>query len=275
MPEPRPAIIHQPAGTGISPVVFDNPHSAPSESWLWDAFIDRLLADVPGTGIPVLETEISRTIIDTNREIAEIDPSVFQEPWPHPHRLTANVRKGMGLIPFLIKRPDGSLVQTFNEGSQITVAEVKKRIDEYYTPYYNALINLVNNAKQHHGVSVHFNFHSIPRLDAPLDKDIIIGDLYGKAASPLLVKFVRDFMRREHLSVGMNKPYPGGALIRATANPAQGQHSLQIEIARDLYMDQSSLTYDTKKGNQVRDMLTRFAAELQTFTRAQTVALRP
>ena len=275
MPEPRPVIIHQPAGPDVSPVIFDNPHSAPSESWLWDAFIDRLLAGVPATGVPVLETEIPRTVIDTNREITEIDPSVFQEPWPYPHRQTANVRKGMGLIPFLIKRPDGSLVQAFNESSHLTVTEVKKRIDEYYTPYHNTLTNLVNNARQHHDMSVHFNFHSIPRLDTPLDKDIIIGDLYGKAASPLLVKFVRDFMRREHLSVGMNTPYPGGALIRATANPKQGQHSLQIEIARDLYMDQSSLTYDPIKGNQVRDMLTRFATELQVFVRAQAIALRP
>jgi N-formylglutamate deformylase len=255
-------------------VVFDNPHSAPSESWLWDAFVDRLLAGAPSTGTPVLETTISRTVIDTNRAISEIDPSIFQEPWPYPHRLTANVRKGMGLIPFLIKRPDGTLIQAFNEHAQLTVVEVKRRIEEYYLPYHNALNDLVNSAHQHHGISVHFNFHSVPRQDAPANKDIIIGDLYGKSAAKPLVAFVREFMKRENLSTGMNSPYPGGELIRATANPQQGRHSLQIEIARDIYMDQSSLTYDTVKGDQVRDMLTRFAAALQIFVKDQAETLK-
>jgi len=275
MTKPSPVIIHEPTGTAISPVVFDNPHNARSETLLWDAFMDRLLAGVPGAGIPVLETEISRTVIDTNREIAEIDPSGIQGVWPYPFKINANVRRGLGLIPFLIKGMDGVLTSAFNKESQLTVTEVKRRIDEYYTPYYDALTKLVNTAHQHHGISVHFNFHSSPRLAAPCDWDIIIGDRYGKSAAPLLVEFVRDFMKRENLTVGINNPYPGGALIEKTADPANGRHSLQIEIARDLYMDQASLTYDVTKGDKVRDMLTRFAAKLQNFTLSQADALKP
>ncbi len=275
MNEPKAVIIHQPDSEAISPIVFDNPHSARSDTWLWDAFIDRLLVDVPTTGTPVLETQISRTTIDVNRSIAEIDPSIFNGAyWPFPHRLTANVRKGMGLIPFLLKRQDGTLVQTFNDKSQLTVQEVKRRIDEYYIPYYSALTNLVNKSHQHHDLAVHFNFHSVPRQDPPVDKDIIIGDLYGKSAAKPLVDFVCDFMKRENLSVAMNSPYPGGELIKTTGLPHLGRHSLQIEIARDLYMDQSSLTYDENKGPLVRDMITRLAAELQNFVKDQADALK-
>ncbi len=275
MSKPKAVIIHQQDTNTISPVVFDNPHSARSDTWLWDAFIDRLLADVPRTGTPVLETQISRTTIDVNRAIAEIDPTIFNgEYWPFPHRLTANVRKGMGLIPFLLKRQDGTLVQAFNDKSQLTVQEVKRRIDEYYIPYYSALTNLVNKAHQHHDLAVHFNFHSVPRQDPPVDKDIIIGDLYGKSAAKPLVDFVCDFMKRENLSVAMNSPYPGGELIKTTGLPHLGRHSLQIEIARDLYMDQSSLTYDEKKGPLVRDMITRLAGELQNFVKDQADILK-
>lgn len=275
MNDPKPVIIHQPDTDAISPVVFDNPHSARSDTWLWDAFIDRLLTDVPTTGTPVLETQISRTTIDVNRAIAEIDPSIFNGAyWPFPHRLTANVRKGMGLIPFLLKRQDGTLVQAFNDNSQLTVQEVKRRIDEYYIPYYSALTHLMNKAHQHHDLAVHFNFHSVPRQDPPADKDIIIGDLYGKSAAKPLVDFVCGFMKRENLSVAMNSPYPGGELIKTTGLPHLGRHSLQIEIARDLYMDQSSLTYDLKKGPLVRDMMTRLAGELQHFVKDQAVALK-
>ena len=81
-------------------------------------------------------------------------------------------------------------------------------------------------------------------------------------------------MKREGLTVGMNSPYPGGELIRTTARPEEGRHSLQIEIARDLYMDQSSLTYDHLKGDRVRDTLTRFATELQIFVKSQAEAFK-
>jgi len=275
MSEPQPVIIHRNSAAPVSPVVFDNPHSARSDTWLWDAFIDRLLSDVAQTGIPVLETQIPRTTIDVNRAIAEIDPSVFKEGrWPYPHTMTANVRKGMGLIPFLLKRQDGTLVQAFNDKSQLTVQEVQRRISDYYVPYYSALTSLMNKAYQHHDMAVHFNFHSVPRQDPPVDKDIIIGDLHGRSAAKPLVDFVRAFMKGENLSVAMNSPYPGGELIRTTARPLRGRHSLQIEIARDLYMDQSSLTYDEVKGAQVRDMLTRFATALQIFVKDQADTLK-
>lgn len=271
----RPVIIHHPPGDIISPVIFDNPHSGYSESWLWDAFIDRLLADAPQAGVVVLETEVPRTVIDTNRDIDEIDPSVFQEPWPYPHKLTVNVRNGMGLIPYLIKRRDGTLIQAFNEHSQLTVTEVKRRIDEYYKPYYGALINLLNQSQHHHGIAVHFNFHSTPRQGAPHQQDIILGNLKGKSCAPLLLGFVTDFFKKEGLTTGLNKPYPGGALIRRTHNPDQGRHSLQIELARDLYMDQSTLTYAPGKGDHLKDTLTRFAAETRRFSLDQAKALKP
>lgn len=271
----RPVIIHQPPGDLISPVVFDNPHSGYSESWLWDAFLDRLLADVPQVGVPVLETDVPRTIIDTNRDIDEIDPSVFQEPWPYSHKLTVNVRNGMGLIPYLIKRRDGTLIQAFNEHSQLTVSEVKRRIDEYYKPYYNALICLINQSQQQHGIAIHFNFHSTPRQGTPHHQDIILGNLKGKSCSPALLGFVQDFFKKEGLTTGLNKPYPGGALIRRTHNPEQGCHSLQIELARDLYMDQSSLTYDPHKGGHLKDTLTRLAKEVRQFSLTQADTLRP
>lgn len=275
MTEPRPVIIHQPDTDTISPIVFDNPHSGYNETWLWDAFVERLLSGVPATGIPVLETEVPRTVIDVNRAIDEIDPGIFKgEYWPYPHKMTANVRNGMGLIPFLLKRKDGTLVQAFNESTQLTVQEVRNRISEYYIPYHVALTNLIRDAYQHHGTVAHFNFHSSPRQDAPANKDIIIGDLYGKSAGKPLTAFVREFMKAEGLSVGMNSPYPGGEIIRSTAAPKEGRHSLQIEIARDLYMDQSSLTYDTANGDNVRDMLTRFAVALQVFVKDQADALR-
>jgi N-formylglutamate deformylase len=39
----------------------------------------------------------------------------------------------------------------------------------------------------------------------------------------------------------INDPYKGAELVRAWADPATGRHSLQIEINRELYMDEDGL----------------------------------
>jgi N-formylglutamate amidohydrolase len=39
----------------------------------------------------------------------------------------------------------------------------------------------------------------------------------------------------------VNDPYKGVELVRAYSDPAAGRHSLQIEINKRLYMDESTL----------------------------------
>ena len=38
----------------------------------------------------------------------------------------------------------------------------------------------------------------------------------------------------------INSPYKGAELVRRYSNPAQGRHSVQIELNRALYMDEKS-----------------------------------
>ena len=62
-------------------------------------------------------------------------------------------------------------------------------------------------------------------------------------------------------SVGLNHPYPGQELIRRHGRPAHGQHGLQIEIRRSLYMDEARCEKHAGFGSLVAD-LGRFVQRL-------------
>ena len=70
--------------------------------------------------------------------------------------------------------------------------------------------------------------------------DFVLGDRDGTTTSPEFMHLVRDCLRGLGYSVKVNDPYKGVELVRAYSDPARGRHSLQIEINRALYMDESS-----------------------------------
>ena len=57
-------------------------------------------------------------------------------------------------------------------------------------------------------------------------------------------------------SVRRNDPYAGGYITRHYGRPREGVHALQIEIARELYMDEARI-----------ERLPKFAAMQQSVTR--------
>ena len=67
----------------------------------------------------------------------------------------------------------------------------------------------------------------------------------------------------------VNDPYKGVELVRAFGCPAEGRHSLQIEINRKLYMDEVSLRPTAGYGRLKAD-LRELTAALILWTRAQT-----
>ena len=55
-----------------------------------------------------------------------------------------------------------------------------------------------------------------------------------------------------------NPPYKGVALVRRYGNPAQHRHSIQVEINRKLYMDETTL-------EQHPEGMARLQADLQAL----------
>ena len=70
-------------------------------------------------------------------------------------------------------------------------------------------------------------------------------------------------MRGFGYSVSYNHPYKGVELVRRYGDPARHRHSIQLEINRKLYMDESTLEqhagFQTLRG-RLREMVQRLLA---------------
>ncbi|MDB5492411.1 MAG: N-formylglutamate amidohydrolase [Micavibrio sp.] len=290
---PPPFILTRPK-TPALPVFFDSPHSGHllppgfettgserNRAILRDSYIDRLVEMAPSHGVATLVNPYDRIYIDLNSRETAVDPSLLRGAWTGPHTLGKLASaQGLGLITSALLDDHGTLHQLFNSLNNPTVDDIQNRIQKHYRPYYAAMKTLMDEAVQSHGFALHFNFHSTPRepfmrfRGTPIG-DVIIGDRRGTTCHPGLTEFTRDFFLGEGLTVTINDPFAGGAIVETTGHPDQGRHSQQIELLRPLYMDEKTLAYDAVKGQQVQAMLGRFSAALGAFTEKHAAILRP
>ena len=256
--------IHEPRSP-FTAVVFDSPHSGttlPAHfnfvcglddlKYYHDPHIDRLLADIPETGAPVLEANIHRTCIDLNRFETEIDPSTILGGWPYPTKATKYTDLNVGLLPVMTGPVWNRTKPIYDEAHPLTADEAHLRLRAYYRPYYTTLKTLMNRASDVHEQCLLVDTHSLFRT--PGSEDIILGDMNGTTCSPVITQIAASVFRQHGLSVAFNRP-SGHAIIKTTADFSKGHHSLQVEIARDLYMDMDTYTYDEKKAARIKSVL--------------------
>ncbi len=244
------------------PLVFDSPHSGtlyPADfdfTCTFDAlekaedkFVDELFSAAPAHGAAFLTADFPRSYIDVNRCEQDIDEDLLESPWPAEIRPTARSHAGIGLIRRLVK-PGVPVYER-----KLSVAEVQSRIEQYYAPYHAALKDLIEDAHYRFGNVWHINCHSMPSQDSatfranPLPPvDFVLGDRDGTSCSLDFTHAVRDFLKGLGYRVAVNDPYKGVELVRRYSNPTTGRHSLQIEIARPLYMDEENC----KKSNRFK-----------------------
>jgi N-formylglutamate amidohydrolase len=245
--------LRLPTGPSV-PVVFDSPHSgtdypADFESIAPEArlrraedmFVEELFGAAPAQGAVLLAAKFPRSYIDPNRSENDIDRRLIDGTWPAPVSVTEKSRLGHGLI-WRLCPPDLPIYDR-----KLTVDEVRARIDGYYRPYHRALADAIDGARDRSGVAYHLNCHSMPTVSAPMvmdarkarrRADFVLGDREGTSCAKDFTDLVRDTLEAMGYAVALNDPYKGVELIAAYSNPADGRHSLQIEINRALYMDE-------------------------------------
>ena len=237
------------------PVVFASPHSGKNYTQAFieatqlsahqlrlseDAFVDEIFASVPAFGAPLLLAHFPRAFVDPNRYAYELDPTMFSDPLPsYVITKTSHIMAGLGTIPRVVAI--GKDIYC----NQLIFKEAKKRIEDNYVPYHDALSSLLNKTRVKFGTALLIDCHSMPSTNesarnffsAPL-ADIILGDCHGKSCNPLITDAAEQICRDMGLSVSRNKPYAGGYTTKHYGKPEYNFHSLQIEIKRSLYMDE-------------------------------------
>jgi N-formylglutamate amidohydrolase len=246
-------------GVQTVPVVFASPHSGrdyPAEFLAVsrldsltvrrseDAFVDEIFAAVPDAGAPLLRAHFPRAFVDPNREAYELDPAMFEDALPsYVNTNSPRVEAGLGTIARVVT--SGEEIY----GAKLRFADAKRRIETYYVSYHKALRGLVDATRERFGVCLLVDCHSMPSVGGPMDNDrgrrrvdFVLGDCHGTACAPLVTDMARQALSEMGYVVTQNAPYAGGFTTRHYGRPYDGVHALQIEINRNLYMDEERIT---------------------------------
>ena len=276
---PTPYVVHRLQRADNSALVFDTPHNGTilprhfryacatrDLLHLHDPHVEKLLTGIPGTGSPVLEARIHRSCIDLNRHEHEVNPDWIDGAWNLPVKATFYTTKNAGLFPILAGPRARRITPIYNEAARLKPAEAERRIVQYYRPYYKKLHDLLIEARQQQNAALHINVHSSHRNPDQPQADIVLGNLNGKSCDPAITGFIQHYFEQTGFSVDFNGVYfSGGALIQKTHNTAAGFHSVQIEIARDLYMNQETLEFEPAKAEKIRNAMTGLAIALKDY----------
>lgn len=238
-----------------APLVFDSPHSGltlpddfrPSVDPAMvlhaaDTHVDALFDHVPDIGAALLTAHFPRSFMDLNRSLLDMDVGLVEGGWPDRVRDNAAAKRGMGLI----WRYAWGDVPMY--AKPLTVAEVTARIDRYWRPYHDILGRLIETLHRRFGVSWHIDCHSMPARGHKLSPDpegrpradFVLGDRHGRSCDPALTAHVATILRELGYDVALNDPFAGAELVTAFSAPERGRHSLQIEVNRRLYMDETT-----------------------------------
>lgn len=201
-----------------------------------DAFVDRLLTQVPQAGATLIEAVYPRAFVDLNRAEDELDPALIEGVTRGSGG--ARVLTGLGVIPRVVAGGR----EIFR--GKIPRAEAEDRLARIWRPYHGQLAALLQDRRARFGRALLFDVHSMPSEAASgggSGPEIVLGDRFGASARAETSLAVEQAFRRAGLRVARNSPFAGAYVAQRYGRPAEGVEVLQIEIARALYMDEERI----------------------------------
>jgi len=268
--------------TRTTSVVFASPHSGRDYSRTFlrrsildaqtirtseDAFIDQLFAAAPDLGAPLLAANAPRAFLDLNRGAEELDPALIKgiaKSGRNPR-----VTSGLGVIPRVVA--NGREIYR----GKMPLGEAQTRLREFWFPYHRKLQALLDESMGLFGQAILIDCHSMPHEAIDFlckgkskKPEIVLGDRFGAAAGEDVMDRIEAAFSGAGFQVARNKPFAGAYTAQHYGRPARGQHVVQVEIDRALYMDERAIT---PNGNfqALHNTLTQIMAELADIGRPE------
>lgn len=245
--------------TQTTSVVFASPHSGRNYSaeflkhtildeWQIrsseDAFMDMLIKPAPLYGSPLIAAKMPRAYLDLNRSSDELDPAVIEGIKRSPHN--PRVASGLGVIPRVVS--GGKAIYS----RKLTTDEAKARIDGYWHPYHKRLHILMDNTRKTFGEAILIDCHSMPheavqsvRQPGLPSPDVVLGDRFGASSVAHVVDQIEQIFVNAGLRVSRNAPFAGAFIAQNYGRPSRGYHAIQIEVDRQLYMNERYIRPNT------------------------------
>lgn len=117
-----------------------------------------------------------------------------------------------------------------------------------YDPFHEKVQQIYADfKKQGHRHVFHLDAHSMPSVGTQMHRDpgekradVVVSDSLGKSCHPHFRDLVISAYVIAGFKVGYNWPYIGGRLTEQYGRPENGQQTIQVELNRDLYMDEKT-----------------------------------
>lgn len=228
-----------------------------------DMHIDALLADVPQAGASLLSATYPRAYVDLNREPYELDASMFSDPLPdYVNKDSTRVLAGLGTIAKIVTER----LEIYDR--PLAFSEAEQRIEKIYFPFHTCLKQQIETARDFWGKAYLLDVHSMPSNAVRKYKggksgsvDFVLGNRHGRSCDADIYDVVYDFLTDAGYYVEKNKPYAGGYITEHYGNPSEGFHTLQLEVNRKLYMNETS--YDLLGNNdEIRNLFSDLVSTL-------------
>jgi N-formylglutamate deformylase len=226
-----------------------------------DLFVDRLYRiaepDGPETYVSAL---LSRFVCDLNRDPDDVAPGAVPE-----HRSPRNV-DGRGFIWAVTTSGTPALSRP------LTLPEWSGRT-AIHAAYHDAIARALGRARAKFGFAVLVDGHSMPSRGrsghtdtGSVRADVVPGDREGTSCSPSLLALVTRHFAAAGLTVRPNEPYKGGFITAHHGRPADNVHAIQIELRRDLYMDEEKFAIVQPGFDRLRGLIAGLLEELRDFS---------
>ena len=221
-----------------------------------DCFVDEIFDAAPRLGAPLIRALFPRAYVDANREPFELDPGMFGDELPsYANTRSPRVAAGLGTIARVVA--NGADIYP----GKLTFADALERIRRHYWPYHKTLRELIDATKRRFGYCVLIDCHSMPSVGGPMERDsgssrvdFVLGDCHGTACAREVMDSAAAALYALGYDVSRNTPYSGGFVTRHYGRPADAVHAIQIEINRDLYMDEDTIQRGDRLPRLSQDM---------------------
>jgi N-formylglutamate amidohydrolase len=268
--------------TRTTSVVFASPHSGRNypKSFLnrsildshvirssEDAFVDVLFGAAPRFGAPLLTATAPRAYVDLNRSSEELDPALIQ--YLRSTGVNPRVSSGLGVIPRVVA--NGRSIYS----GKLPRSEVDRRLRNVWHPYHKKLQKLLAESIDLFDEAILVDCHSMPHeaievinQSGKARPDVVLGDRFGAAADSLLVDRIEAAFVSAGLIVARNSPFAGAYTAQYYGRPSRGQHVVQIEIDRSLYMNEATIK-PNDNFDELKAIITQVIAEISASGRGE------
>lgn len=203
-----------------------------------DLYVDELWAKSPELGATLICSKVSRYVVDLNRAADDVSP-----------------RTVLGATR--IDKPGyyherGVVWRTTTDGTPVMAEPMsaqafERRIATFHTPYHTAIREEIDRVVAQFGYCILVDGHSMPSMGRsghsdPGTKraDVVPGDIDGTSCDAAVTQTVETHFKKAGYTVRSNEPYKGGWITRSFGDPQAHVHAIQIELNRDLYMDEQT-----------------------------------